>query len=69
MASLLTSDWEEIVNITFEVAQDRIGRKIDFEHDLSKALKIEGEYKVIHFIQIENINFFNIKSKRCCILH
>ena len=46
MAGLLTSDWEEIVRITYEVAQDRIGRGMAFEHDLSRALKIQGQYQV-----------------------
>ena len=55
MAGLLTIDWEEIVDITFKVAQDRIGRKIDFESALSKTLKIEGEYQVYWFYLISKI--------------
>ena len=46
MARMLTPDWNDIVKVTYEVARDKIGRRIDYESVLSKTLDVKGEYEV-----------------------
>ena len=46
MASKTTGEWDKVVDATFEVGRDLIGRGISFESILSKCLGVQGEYMV-----------------------
>ena len=46
MAKVLDENWEQIINTTYEVCEDQMGRGKNFIDSLAKALNIAGDYQV-----------------------
>ena len=46
MAKALNENWEMIINTTYEVCEDQMGRGKNFVDTLAKALNIAGDFQV-----------------------
>ena len=46
MAKVLNENWEMVINTTYEVCEDQMGRGKNFVDTLAKALNIAGDFQV-----------------------